>query len=207
MMKALTVNMLAASLIMLSSHSIAAPESQKDEKVTTAAEQKEVGVTIYNDNLALVKEARKIKLERDFNRLAWRDVSAQMRPETAQLRNLANPAGFRLLEQNFDFDLLTPEKLLEKYLGKEITVIRTNPATGAETREAAIVLATNRGTVLKFGDRIETGVPGRLAFSGVPENLRDRPTLVVSLINPVAGEQHLELSYLTAGLSWRRLRG
>ena len=203
MMKALMVNMLAASLIMLSSHSIAAPESQKDEKVTTAAEQKEVGVTIYNDNLALVKEARKIKLERDFNRLVWREVSAQMRPETAQLRNLTNPAGFRLLEQNFDFDLLTPEKLLEKYLGKEVTVIRTNPATGAETREAAIVLATNGGTVLKFGDRIETGVPGRLAFSGVPENLRDKPTLVVSLINPVAGEQHLELSYLTSGLSWR----
>src|SRR5687768_15342319 len=98
---------------MLSSHSIAGPERQQDEKVTTAAEQKEVGVTIYNDKLALVKEARKIKLERDFNRLAWREVSAQMRPEAAQLRNLTNPAGFRLLEQNFDFDLLTPEKLLE----------------------------------------------------------------------------------------------
>lgn len=203
MMKALTMNMLAVSLIMFCSHSIAAPEGQKDEKVTTASEQKEVGITIYNDNLALVKEARKIKLERDFNRLAWREVSAQMRPETAQLRNLTHPAGFRLLEQNFDFDLLTPEKLLEKYLGKEVTVIRTNPATGAETREAAIVLATNGGTVLKFGDRIETGVPGRLAFSGVPANLRDRPTLVISLINPVAGEQDLELSYLTAGLSWR----
>ncbi|SCX89158.1 hypothetical protein SAMN05216420_101242 [Nitrosospira sp. Nl5] len=203
MLKALMVNVLAASLIMLSLHGAAVAGSQKDEKITAAAEQKEVGVTIYNDNLALVKETRRVKLDRDFNKLAWREVSAQMLPETAQLRNLTHPAGFRLLEQNFDFDLLTPEKLLEKYLGKEVTVIRTNPATGAETREAATVLATNGGTVLKFGDRIETGIPGRLAFPGVPENLRDRPTLVISLINPVADEQHLELSYLTEGLSWR----
>lgn len=202
MLKTLTLNVIAASSIMFSAYSFAAPGGQKDEKVTTAVEQKEVAVTIYNDDLALVKDARKVKLERDFNKLAWREVSARMRPETALLRNLTHPAGFRLQEQNFDFDLLTPEKLLEKYLGKEVTVIRTNPATGAETRETATVLATSGGTVLKFGDRIETGIPGRLAFSGVPENLRDKPTLVVSLINPVAGEQNLELSYLTTGLSW-----
>lgn len=202
MLKALAVNMMAASLIGISSLGVAGAGDQKDEKVTTTMEQKEVAVTIYNDDLALVKDARRVKLERDFNKLAWREVSARMRPETAQLRNLTNPAGFHLREQNFDFDLLTPEKLLEKYLGKEVTVIRTNPATGAETRELATVLATNGGAVLKFADRIETGIPGRLAFSGVPENLRDKPTLVISLINPVAGEQNLELSYLTAGLSW-----
>ena len=133
MLKALMANVLAASLIMLSPHGAAAPESQKDEKITGAAEQKEVGVTIYSDNLALVKETRRVKLEHGFNKLAWRDVSAQMLPETAQLRNPTHPAGFRLLEQNFDFDQLTPEKLLEKYRGKEVTVIHTNPATGAET--------------------------------------------------------------------------
>lgn len=202
MLKVLMVNMMAASLMVLSPNGVTASESRKDEKAITASEQKEVAVTIYNGNLALVKDARTVKLERDFNKLAWREVSAQMRPETAQLRNLTNPAGFRLQEQNFDFDLLTPEKLLEKYLGKEVTVIRTNPATGAETKETATVLATNGGVILKFADRIETGVPGRLAFSGIPNNLRDKPTLVISLINSVAGEQNLELSYLTAGLSW-----
>jgi hypothetical protein len=72
-----------------------------------------------------------------------------------------------------------------------------------EKRETATVLATNGGVVLKYADRIETGVPGRLAFSGVPENLRDQPTLVISLISPRAGEQNLELSYLTGGLSWK----
>jgi hypothetical protein len=126
-----------------------------------------------------------------------------MRPETALLRNLSNPGGMKLIEQNFDFDLLTPQKLLEKYVGREVTVISVNPATGVEKRETAAVLASNGGVVLKFADRIETGVPGRLAFSGVPDNLRDKPTLVVSLNNAAAGEQNLELSYLTGGLSWK----
>lgn len=175
----------------------------RDEIVSTAADQKSVAVTIYNDNLALVKDARQVKLDRDLNRLAWREVSAQMRPETAQLRNTAHPDGFRLLEQNFDFDLLTPAKLLDKYVGREVTVVRTNPATGAETRETATVLSTNNGVVLKFADRIETGAPGRIAFPGVPDTLRDKPTLVISLVNPAAGAQNLELSYLTGGLSWR----
>jgi hypothetical protein len=160
-------------------------------------------VTIYNDNLALVKDARQVTLARGMSQLAWREVSAQMRPETALLRNLSNPVGFRLQEQNFDFDLLTPEKLLEKYVGREVIVIRSHPTTGAETRETATVLSTNNGVVLKFGDHIETGVPGRLAFSGVPDTLRDTPTLVISLVNPTAGQQNLELSYLTGGLSWR----
>ena len=174
-----------------------------DEIVSTAADQQGVAVTIYNDNLALVKDARRVKLAHDLNRLAWREVSAQMRPETAMLRNLSNAAGFRLQEQNFDFDLLTPAKLLEKYVGREVIVIRSHPTTGAETRETATVLSTNNGVVLRFADRIETGVPGRLAYAGVPDTLRDEPTLVISLINPTAGMQNLELSYLTGGLSWR----
>jgi len=156
---------------------------------STSADQQGVAVTIYNDNLALVKDARRVGLARDFNRLAWREVSAQMRPETAQLRNVSSPAGFRLLEQNFDFDLLTPQKLLEKYIGREVGVIRTHPASGAETRETAKVLAANGGVVLKFADRIETGVPGRLAFAGVPDTLRDKPTLVISLNSSSAGVQ------------------
>ncbi len=203
MNRILPTNMVAAGMAIFCLHVVAAPVDQRGEHVTTALDQKELAVTIYNDDLALVKDARRVNLEREFNKLAWRGVSAQMRPETALLRNIDHPAGFRLQEQNFDFDLLTPEKLLEKNLNKTVTVIRTNPATGGETREAATVLATSGGTVLKFADRIETGIPGRLAFSGVPENLRDTPTLVISLINAVAGAQNLELSYLTAGMSWR----
>ena len=200
MTKKKLLNTMISGLMLASHFGWAAPPK---EAVSTAADQQGVAITIYNDNLALVKDARRIRLVRDFNQLAWREVSAQMRPETAQLRNLSNPAGFRLQEQNFDFDLLTPQKLLEKYVGREVSVIRSHPTSGAETREIATVLATNGGLVLKFADRIETGVPGRLAFSGVPDPLRDKPTLVISLVNPTAGLQNLELSYLTGGLSWR----
>ena len=197
--KNLLTTMIAGALLAAHPGWAAPPE----EVVSTAADQQGVALTIYNDDLALVKDARRVRLGRDGNQLAWREVSAQMRPETAQLRNVSTPGGFRLLEQNFDFDLLTPQKLLEKYVGREVAVIRSHPTTGVETRETATVLATNGGVVLKFADRIETGVPGRLAFSGVPDTLRDRPTLVISLVNPTAGPQNLELSYLTGGLSWR----
>lgn len=203
MLKISVAGILSASLAVISFGSVAASGGAGDEKVVTAAEQKDISVTIYNDDLALVKDMRRVKLGLDFNKLAWRDISGQIRPETAQLRNLTHAAGFRLLEQNFDSDLLTPEKLLEKYVGKEVIAIRTNPATGAETRERAIVLSANNGVVLKFSDRIEVGNPGRLAFPDVPEGLRDKPTLVISLIDSAQGEQNLELSYLTSGLSWR----
>lgn len=175
---------------------------QAGEKVNRAEDRDEVAVAIYNDSLALIKEVRRLDLDRGVNDIALRDVSAKMRPETASLRAVTG-APLRLIEQNFDFDLLTPQKLLDKYVGQSVTVIRTNPATGAETREAAQVLATNSGTVLKFADRIETGVPGRLAFGNIPATLRDRPTLVVKLDSATTGKQTAELSYLSGGLSWK----
>jgi len=173
------------------------------EKLSTLKDQQEVAVTIYNENLALVKDQRRVALDRGTNHLAWRDVSALIMPETALLRSLGGNDDIALLEQNFDFDLLTPQKLLDKYVGQSVTVIKTNPATGAESSEVATVLSTNSGVVLKFADRIETGMPGRIAFKAVPDNLRDRPTLVITLHSPAAGVQPMELSYLTGGLSWR----
>jgi len=174
-----------------------------EEKTSVRQDQGKIMLTIYNDNLALIKEERTIKLGKGENRLAWREVSAQMRPETALLRNLTSSAELNLLEQNFDFDLLTPQKLLEKYLGKSVAIIRTNTATGEENREDATVLSTSQGIVLKFADRIETGLPGRIAFPDVPSDLRDQPTLSLLLTTSLAGSHDLELSYLTTGLSWR----
>jgi len=177
------------------------------ETVTTLKDQKALAVTIYNDNLALVKDTREVRLPRGESRLAFQEVSAQIRPETALLRNLTHPKDFWVAEQNFDFDLLTPQKLLEKYVGEKVTVVRNVPnADGAgakEVREEATVLATNGGTVLQFADRIETSAPGRLIFPKVPGNLRARPTLVISLNSAADKTQQLELSYLTGGLSWR----
>jgi hypothetical protein len=172
------------------------------EQMSTAKEQTGLAVTIYNGDLALVKDARRVRLAAGENRLAWRDVSARMQPETALLRSL-DGKPLTLLEQNFDFDLLTPQKLLEKSVGQQVRVIRTAPVSGAETSETATVLAANNGVVLQFKDRIETGIPGRLAFDTVPANLRDKPTLSMLLDSGPAGEQSLELSYLSGGLSWK----
>ena len=181
----------------------AAYAASRNEVTTRPADQQAISLSIYNNNLALIKDTRRIKLARDANALAWRGVSAQMRPETAQLRSLRSANEFIVQEQYFDFDLLSPEKLLAAYLGKDVWIIRTHPTTGLETREVATVLSTQGGVVLQFADRIETGVPGRLAFASVPDNLRDTPTLVASLINAPSGEHHLELSYLSGGLSWQ----
>lgn len=193
------VSLLAASTLVALSLPTCAEGTT--ELTSTAADRSSVAVTVYNDSLALVKERRKLTLPTGPVRLALREVSAQMQAETALLGAVTGKP-VTLIEQNFDFDLLTPQKLLDKYVGREVTVIRSNPATGAETREKASVLAANQGTVLRFADRIETGVPGRLAFDSVPGTLRDRPTLSV-LLEAAGGSQTLELSYLTGGLSWK----
>lgn len=182
---------------------ISAAQAAVSEKPSTLADQQSVAVTIYNENLALVKDTRRIVLDSGPNRLALREVSARMRPETALLRSLSNPGALTLLEQNFDFDLLTPAKLLEKYVGRQVRIVRTHPTTGAESIETATVLAANGGVVLKIGDRIETGLPGRIVYDQVPPNLRDRPTLVTELNSSRNGTQTVELSYLSGGLAWK----
>jgi hypothetical protein len=177
--------------------------AEPEETRSTLEDQQSVAVTIYNQNLALVKDQRKVKLGNGLNKLALRDVSAQIRPETALLRSLTNAGGLSILEQNFDFDLLTPQKMLEKFVGRHVSVVKTNPSNGVETTEQAQVLSANNGVVLKIGDRIETGIPGRIVYNDVPANLRDRPTLVVQLNNRTSAEQNVELSYLTGGLGWK----
>ena len=191
---------IAAALSILSAAAFAA---EPDEIRSTLNDQQSVAVTIYNSDLALVKDQRKIKLKSGLNHLALRDVSAQIRPETALLRSLSNAGSISVLEQNFDFDLLTPQKLLEKYVGKNVGIVKTHPTTGAETIEQATVLSANNGVVMRMGSRIETGVPGRIVYDDVPANLRDRPTLVTKLNNTTTAEQTVELSYLTGGLGWK----
>ena len=164
--------------------------------------QGEVAVTIYNNNLALVQDRREIALPAGRSRQEFPDVSAQIRPETVSLSG----DGIGVVEQNFDFDLLSPSALMEKAVGQTITLVRTNPATGTETRERALVLSANNGVVLQIGNRIEVlrddGIPARVIFDKVPENLRARPTLSVTVEAARAGRQPLTLTYLTPGLGW-----
>ncbi len=180
-----------------------ASAAEPGEQLSTLSDQQSVAVTIYNSSLALVKDQRRIQLARGTEHVAFRDVSAQINPATALLRSISAPGAISMLEQNFNYDLLSPQKLLEKYVGKTVTVVHMNPATGKQTRERAVVLSTNDGVVLQYGNRIETGVDGRLVFPSLPANLRDRPTLVIDLDNQSAAAQNVELSYLTGGLSWR----
>ena len=166
-------------------------------KVGTDA-RKNLSVAIYNGDLALVKDTRTISLVSGVNDIAFVDVSAQIQPETALLQG----KGFAVLEQDFNFDLLSPSSLLDKYVGKDIKVITTNPANGVEKTENAVVLSNNGGTVLKIGNRIETDFKGRLVFPDIPDNLRDRPTLVVKADAKSRGRTDVQLAYLTRGLSW-----
>ena len=168
----------------------------------TKSAQGDVAVTIYGD-MALVQDTRSVSLPQGRSRQEFRDVSAQIRPETVTVGG----EGFGIVEQNFDFDLLSPSALMDKAVGQQITLLRTNPATGAETRERATVLAANGGVVLKIGERIEVlrddGLPVRVVFDAVPPNLRARPTLSVTVDAQRGGARPLTLSYLTPGLGWK----
>ena len=165
--------------------------------------QGDVAVTIYNNDLALVQDARQMSLAQGRSRQEFPDVSAQIRPETVTLSG----DGFGIVEQNFDYDLLSPSALMEKAVGQTVTLLRTNPATGAETRERATVLAANGGVVLKIGERIEVlrddGLPVRVIFDSIPPNLRARPTLSVTVDAERSGSRPMTLSYLTPGMSWK----
>ena len=173
----------------------AAPASGEDGQ--------KLSVTIYNSNLALVQDIRAQPIAAGRSRLEFKDVSALIRPETVSLAG----DGLSIVEQNFDFDLLTPAKLMEKAVGKSVKIVRINPGDGREVAETATVLSVNQGVVLRIGDRVEVlredDVPTRVIFDKVPENLRARPTLSVTVDSSRAGTRPTTLSYLTHGLAWK----
>lgn len=166
-----------------------------------ATAQGDIAVTIYQNGQSLVQDTRRMTLPSGRSKQEFPDVSAQIRAETVTLTG----RGIGIVEQNFDYDLLTPAKLMEKAVGQTITLLRTNPATGAETRVRAKVLAANGGVVLQIGETIEVlrddGLPVKVIFDRVPPNLRARPTLSVTLESK-GGTVPTTLTYLTPGLGW-----
>ncbi len=186
---------------------IMSPASAQTASATSVAvpggetAQGDVAVTIYNNGQSLVQDTRRMALPNGRSKQEFPDVSATIRPETVTLTG----PGIGIVEQNFDYDLLTPAKLMEKAVGQTITMVRMNPATGAETRVRAKVLAANGGVVLQIGDTIEVlrddGLPVRVIFDKVPPNLRARPTLSVTL-EAKGGTVPTTLTYLTPGLGW-----
>ena len=180
--------------MVLSAHGAPAKEIE-----TTDKDRENIFITIYNQDLALIKEQRSILLPKGEKILAFKDVSGKIMPETALLK----ACNLTVLEQNFEFDLLTPESLLKKFTGKKVNVIKESPDTGKENIYEAEVLNTVNGIVLKMENGIETGIPGRLLFPYVPENLRTSPTLTMLVHNKTAKRQKVELSYLSSGITWK----
>ncbi|SDA36758.1 DUF4139 domain-containing protein [Sphingomonas sp. NFR15] len=177
-----------------------APDAPGPAAASSPSAQGDVSVTIYANDLALVQDTRRITLPRGTSRQEFPDVSARIRPETV---TLAAP-GAAIVEQNFDYDLLSPGKLMDKAVGQTVTVVRTNPATGAETRESARVLANNGGTIVQIGNRIEVlGENAHVVFPSLPAGLRARPTLSITLDAEAAGARPVTLSYLSRGLGWK----
>jgi hypothetical protein len=190
---ALVLGMVAAS---------GAAQDAPTAATTGASAQGDLSVTIYNNDVALVQDVRRLQLPQGRTRPSFPDVSAAIRPETVSL----SVADAAVVEQNFDYDLLSPTSLMQKAVGETITIVRTNPGTGAETRERARVLAVNGGVVLEVGGRIEVlrddGLPVRAIFDKVPDSLRARPTLSVTLASARAGTRPATLSYLTRRMGW-----
>ena len=190
---------LSAGLLASSSQAQDTAETLADPDATA---QGDVSITIYNGGQSLVEDVRQLSIPNGRTRIEFPDVSARIRPETLSFA----ASDVAIVEQNFDFDLLTPTKLMEKAIGQTITLVRTNPATGVETTERATVLSTAGGVVVKIGDRIEIlrddRLPVRAVFDRVPPNLRARPTLSVMVDSSRAATRPASLRYLTEGLGW-----
>jgi hypothetical protein len=166
-----------------------------------ARDRQHVALTIYNSNFALVREERRLSLGIGRVALAYEDVSAHVQPASVHLRSLDAADGLSVLEQNYRYDLLTPQTLLEKYVGKSIKLARYDEKLGTEELRDAELLGVENGPVLRVDGEIVTGTTDRFIFPELPPNLLERPTLVW-LLDSARAEQRIELSYLTSNLSW-----
>ncbi len=163
-------------------------------------------LTVYGGDFALVRENRTIKLTDGENHLAFTGVSRTLQPETATIQVVAagpKAPEVKILDQTFAFNLLSQDALLEQAVGREVSVVTTNPASGRDTVERARVLSVQNGLVLEIGGKIHTGVPGRIVFDSLPGNLRPVPTLLMTAIGPSGADIPIELAYLTNGLGWK----
>jgi hypothetical protein len=159
-------------------------------------------LTVYTSDFALIRDRREIRLPTASADLAFTGVSRRMQPETALLEIL-NDEHLAISEQTFSFDVITPERLMEHSVGREVGVIMVNPASGEETIKRAKVLGVTNGTVLEMEGKIYTGAPGRIVFDQLPDGLRSTPTLLMAASGTPGRVANAELSYLTSGLSWR----
>jgi hypothetical protein len=175
------------------------------QDVTTLDDQVDLAVTVYNSDIALVRDVRNVQLPAGSFDLRFMDIAATVNPATVHFRSLSEPSRVSVLEQNYEYDLLEPDKLLRKYVGREVTLVRRVEKNGAthEDEVKAHLLSYNNGPVWRIGKEIVTGLHAdHIRFPELPDNLFSRPTLIWTLQNGGATKHRVEASYLASKLSW-----
>jgi hypothetical protein len=183
----------------------AAPAPPPAQDASTLDDQTELALTVYNSDLALVRDVRTLQLQRGVTSLRFMDVAATVNPATVHFRSLTEPARLGVLEQDYEYDLLEPDKLLRKFVGRDVTLVRTRQQNGSTTEESvtARLLSFNTAPVWQIGGEIVTGFPAsHIRYPELPENLFAHPTLIWSLNNEGATRHRVEASYLATKLSW-----
>jgi len=173
--------------------------------VSTLGDQAELSVTVYNSDIALVRDVRNLRVPGGAFDLQFMDIAATVNPATVHFRSLTEPGALGVLEQNYEYDLLEPEKLLRKYVGREVTLVRTKQEGGTTKEEEvrALLLSYNNGPVWQIGNEIVTGLHAdSIRFPELPGNLHSRPTLIWTLQNSGALRHRVEASYLAGKLAW-----
>lgn len=179
--------------------------SGEQDLTTTLDDQWELALTVYNSDIALVRDVRNLQLARGTGNLRFMDIAATVNPATVHFRSLTDPARVRVLEQNYEYDLLEPDKLLRKYVGREVTLVR-NRQDGGTTRQEevkATLLSYNAAPVWKIGTEIVTGMGAdHIRFPELPATLYSRPTLIWTVANDGEARHRVEASYLAGKLAW-----
>ncbi len=156
-------------------------------------------ITIYNQNLALIKKSQSVSLKKGVNEIVFDEVARQMRPESAFIFG----DGIKILEQNYDYAGVNYVNMLNANIGKEVKTVRTNPSTGQNVYEKATLIAVDGANpVLQFDYGIETSFPGRVLFDKIPLGLNSTPVLKARVEVQEDGDKPLYLAYLTSGFSW-----
>ncbi len=181
-------------LVMGGGPAASAPEGQM--VVSGEDDRERIDVTVYNQDLALVREIRQVELPQGDFSFEFRDVPSRINPVTL-LVSSSGATGLELYEQNYEFDLMSPDKILQKYVGRELSWIQEDG-----TRRTGTLLGMSNGPVYRVDEEIVFDMPGRLALPDLPENLRARPTLVWLAHTGRGGATEVETSYLTGGFSW-----
>jgi hypothetical protein len=179
--------------------------STPEQNTSTLEDQIELAVTVYNADLALVRDVRNVRLPSGSFDLRFMDIAATVNPATVHFRSLTDPSRLDVVEQNYEYDLLEPEKLLRKYVGRDVTLVRTRTDSGT-TREEEVkarLLSYNNGPVWRIGNEIVTGMHAdSFRFPELPDNLYTHPTLIWTLQNSGASSHRVETSYLARKLAW-----